>query len=592
MAKLDPRLASTVPELFARRAGQSPDAIAYTQFDRATKQWTDVTWLQMHGQVEQWKRGFAASDLAAGDRVAVLLDNGLDWVRFDQAALAMGLVTVPLFSTDSPENWAYILRDSEPNLAMLGKRDDWNRLKPLSHEFPSVKIVICVADDDMAADGECLSLENWLTRGTEAPSVEIMPEALATITYSSGTTGHPKGVMLSHRNMVSAARSVLARNSGYESDVFLAFLPMAHVFARTVEYYLAMMCGARLGFARSVAQLSDDLMVIRPTILMGVPRIYERAWTSMESSLSASRLGRWIFKTAVALYPIRHRTIVHRLASRAATAIIRKRVLARFGGRLRLTVSGSAPLSGELASGLRAVGMPLVEGYGMAEAAGPVSGDAVSDYQPGTVGRLLDNVEARLSDSNELLIRSVSVMQGYWGKSEESAKAIDRDGWLRTGDLAEWVGDRIKIVGRVHEVIGTATGEKLAPSDVEFRITSDALFDQAVVVGNNRPFIVGLVVLNRSKWVDFAAQHELDDGEPNSRSTEKLFLQRIAALTADLPNYARVRRLYATLEPWTAEAGLATVTINSRDPESSSNSVAPLTASTSGPPSRRAPDRR
>lgn len=560
MASVEPGAATTIPAIFAERVGRSAEIVAYTQFNRKTNVWVNTTWSQVRDLVEQWRRGFAASKVAPGDRVALLLDNGLNWVCFDQAALSLGLVTVPLFSTDSPENWAHILGDSAPALLMVGRSHDWDRLRPLRDRFPSVRTIVCAGADAATAE-DIVSLSDWLERGVSPPRVDVQPDALATITYSSGTTGRPKGVMLSHGNLASATSAVLASNRGYNSDVFLSFLPMAHAFARTVEYYAAMACGGRMAFARSIAELADDFTTVRPTILMGVPRIYERAWTRIEAASKATPLGAWMFKAAVGLYAIRNRSIAHRVASRALTNLVKRQVLARFGGRLRLVVSGSAPLSRDLALGLRAVGLPLVEGYGMAEAAGPVSGDTVADYQAGTVGYLLQNVDARLSETGELLIRSPSVMQGYWGKAEETKQAIDEDGWLHTGDLAEWVDKRIKIVGRVHDVIVTATGEKLAPAEVEFRIASNPLFDQVVVIGNNRPFVTALAVLDQERWAEVARANALDPAEPNTSKAEKLLLKTIAATTADLPNYAQVRRLHATLEPWTAEGGLATVTM-------------------------------
>ncbi len=552
--------AETIPQIFAERVDRSPNSIAYTEFDKGARVWVDTTWREVAALVERWRRAFARSGLTAGDRVALLLDNGLNWVCFDQAALSLGLVAVPLFGTDSPENWIYVLRDSSPALLLIGKYSDWKRLQPRQSEFSSIRTIVCAAGSQVAGTS-VLSLSDWLSGGIEPPKVEVTPETLATITYSSGTTGHPKGVMLTHGNLANAARSVLARHPGYDTDVFLSFLPTAHVFARTVEYYAAMICGGRLAFARSIAELPQDFMVIRPTVLMGVPRIYERAWNAIESASKSSALSARLLNAAVRLYPIRARSVAHRTASWMATRIVRKKILARFGGRIRLAVCGGAPLSSELAVRLRAVGLPLVEGYGMAEAAGPVSGDFVADYQPGTVGRLLNNVEARLLDGGELLIRSPSIMRGYWGRPDETEQAIDKDGWLHTGDLAEWVGERIRIVGRIHDVIITATGEKFASSELEMRIASDPLFEQAIVVGNNRSFVAALVVLNPLGWTDLASIRGIDPGNPNAREAEMVLLERIGAVTKDLPSYCQVRRLHAMLEPWTVETGLATATM-------------------------------
>lgn len=553
----------TIPQIFNARVAATPDSIGYAHFDRNTGRWVDTTWAQMRDMVEAWKRAFAASRASPGDRVALLLDNGVYWVCFDQAALSLGLVTVPLYGTDSPDNWAHVLQDSAPVLLLVGKLDPWHRLEALRGQFPSVRTVVC-ADPEAVTEGGISSLSDWLSSGVEPPDVRVTPDTLATITYSSGTTGRPKGIMLSHRNLTHATACAFALTPGRATDVFLSYLPLAHVFARTVEYYSAMLCGGRMVFARSVAELAEDFNIVQPTILMGVPRIFERVWQRIEGASKSSMIANWLFRAAVRLHPIRHRSIAHRIASDVATRLVSKPVLAKFGGRVRLVVSGSAPLSKELAHGLRAVGLPVVEGYGLAEAAGPVSGDEISDYQPGTVGPPLEGVEARLSDRGELLVRSPSVMVGYWGRDDETAQAIDRDGWLHTGDLAEWVDGRIRIVGRVHDIIVAATGEKLAPSDVESRITHDPLFNQAVVIGNHRQFVAAIVVLEPSAWDELARSSDLDPSNPGSREAEKLLLKRVAALTTDMPKCAQVRRLHATLEPWTADNGLATATLKLR----------------------------
>jgi long-chain acyl-CoA synthetase len=224
-------------------------------------------------------------------------------------------------------------------------------------------------------------------------------------------------------------------------------------------------------------------------------------------------------------------------------------------------VCGGAPLSADLARALKTVGLPLIEGYGLAEAAGPVSGDELSEYSPGAVGRPLPGTDVRISESGEILLRSSAVMSGYWKRPEETAEAIDRDGWLHTGDVGELRDGRLYIHGRMRDIIVLSTGEKLAPSDLETRIITDPLFEQAMVVGDRRPIVAALVVLDKERWTDFAKENAIASEDPNDPGCEQALRQHIGRLCRAFPEYAQVRRVHAGFDPWTTEAGLLSVTL-------------------------------
>jgi long-chain acyl-CoA synthetase len=402
----------------------------------------------------------------------------------------------------------------------------------------------------------------WLPRIPTPATPVFEGDTLATITYTSGTTGRPKGVMLTHRNIIVAASATLKRNPGYLEDVFLSFLPMAHIFERTTEYYLAMMSGGQIAFARSVADLPEDFATIRPTIVMGVPRIFEKVWKGVVTSAARNPLGRWLIDRVAALGPD---TGVNTLAERAQRLLIKlfitKNLLKRLGGRLRLTVCGGAPLSADLAKSLRVIGLPLLEGYGLAEAAGPVSGDHLAEYQPGAVGRPLDGVEISITDTGEILLRSQSVMSGYWKRPDETAKALDEDGWLHTGDIGELRDGRLYVHGRMRDLIVLSTGEKLAPADIESQIITDPLFEQALVIGDKKPIVAALVVLDIEQWSEFAAEKGLDPADLNGPASEQALRKRISAKCLAFPDFAQIRRIGVSLEPWTADEGLLSVTL-------------------------------
>lgn len=550
-----------ISALFDERVRRTPERIAYRQFEPADRCWQNYSWRDMAAKVARWRSGFAGCDLVSGERVAVLLKNSVEWVSFDLAALSLGLVTVPLHVTDGPHNWADQLADSEARLLLVGELEQWRLLAPLRDRFPGLEHVVCVEPDTRALQ-EAVSLESWLDNGVAASAADIPGDALATITYTSGTTGRPKGVMLSHRNMIAAVSATAERNPGYLEDVFLSFLPMAHIFERTTEYYLAMACGGQIAFARSIPDLPEDMAVVRPTVVMGVPRIFERVWKGVVSSASSNPLGRWLLNRAMAIGPDTSRDgFSNKTVRWLIKHLITGKLLKRFGGRMRITVCGGAPLSADLAAVLRTIGLPLIEGYGLAEAAGPVSGDELSEYRPGSVGRPLPGIKVRIAENGEILLHSASVMSGYWKRPEETTEAIDEEGWLHTGDVGELRDGRLYIHGRLRDIIVLSTGEKLAPSDLESRIITDPLFEQAMVIGDRRPIVVALVVLDRNAWNDFAAKEGLDPNEPNNHACEKALREHIGRLCRGFPDYAQIRRVHADFDPWTTEAGLLSVTL-------------------------------
>jgi long-chain acyl-CoA synthetase len=416
-------------------------------------------------------------------------------------------------------------------------------------------------------------LEEWLQRGEEpGPPVRRRPSDLATIIYTSGTTGRPKGVMLSHANLLKAVDSVLERTAASPEDVFISYLPLAHAFERTIGYYLPMMAGCRVEYARSPRSLSEDLRIIRPTVFVGVPRVFERAFVKIKGEASASLVARTLLAWTEAVGWRRFQAEQRQgpplsLPERLAWPLLRRavagRILQAFGGRVRVAVTGGAPMPGPVARFFVSLGLPLLEGYGLAEAAAPVCGNALDDNVIGSVGRPMAGTEVQLSEDGELLVRSPSVMMGYWNQPEKTKAAFDSAGWLRTGDVAEIVDGRIYIRGRIKDIIVTSTGEKVPPADMEAAIVADPLFKQALVTGERRPFLVALLVLDPERFAEFAA----GTGIPttiNLLSEPKLIkavLGRLAKLLDRFPTYAQVRGVHLTFDEWTVDNGLMTTTM-------------------------------
>lgn len=569
------RQATTLWGLFRERVRRNPDAIAYREYNRAEGGWRDHTWRTISERVNRFRAALARENITPGDRVAVLLPNGTDWVCLDLAAHGSGLVVVGLYPHDTAVSNAYILGHSDARLLLLDSEARWKSLWPFRSGFPSLaRVWIRDAEGSPAARGEgviACKLADVLASATEPPLQHPTgPSDLATLIYTSGTTGRPKSVMLSHFALLWNAQSSAVVIPPRRNDVFLSILPIAHVFERTVGYYLPMMGGSTIAYARSAQDLPEDLLAVRPTAMLGVPLLFERMAAAVRAKVAESAVRRNLLQMTISSGYRRFEAAQHRggpgLMARLLWPILKRyvatRVLAAFGGRLRVAISGGAPLEQSVARMLIGLGLPLVEGYGLTEAAPVVAANKLDDNLPGSVGRPLDGIEVKLTSKSELLVRSPSIMMGYWKDAAEMARTLDPMGWLSTGDVAEIDEDgRIFIRGRLRDVIVLSIGEKVNPTVVEAELTRDPLFEQVVAVGSRRPFLAAVIALNADAWKLFAADKGLDPEQPNHAASKTELLARITSLLAAQPRYAQVRAVHLTLEPWTIDAGLLTPTL-------------------------------
>jgi len=528
----------TLPELFAQRVAATPEGAAYRQYDRAAGRWDTLTWREMGGRVARWRRALAAENLAPGSRVAILAKGSIEHVCMDQAILSLGCVPVPLHAIDNPESIAYILGDSSARLLFMETFRRWEPLAKLRAQFPQLRKVLCL---DRPSDAEPVCVDDWLSSaGAEPPPAAIEPESLAAIVYTSGTTGKPKGVMLTHRNVVSNVQALLEIVEVRADDQFLSFLPLSHTFERTVGYYTPIAAGSCVAYARSVQELSQDMVAIRPTILVSVPRIYERIYARLQEN-PVARL-QWGLLDWLLIGP---------------------RVRAQFGGRLRFAITGGAAMSLAIAERFRALGVEVLQGYGMTESSPVISANRPGANDPVSVGPPIPGVEVKIGENDELLARGPNVMAGYLNRPEDTRKAVT-DGWLHTGDQATIRPDgRIVIKGRIKDIIVTSTGEKIAPGDMELAIQADPLFSQTIVIGENRPFLAVLAVLDAHEWKKASAEI----GAPvESAAAKKFALERIRKALSAFPAYAMPRAIWLTRDPWTIDNGLITPTLKVKRP--------------------------
>lgn len=568
--------AGTLWGLFCERVRRSPQTVAYREYDPAAQIWRAHTWQAVAERTDRMRRALARTGLKPGERIAVLLPNSTDWVCFDLAAHSLGLVVVALYPHDSAANNAYIIGHADARLLLLDTPDRWRSLLPHRSEFSALEQV-WIRDGDLPSAKETdpvagKALGSILVDAdkTTVPTAPLTPDMLATLIYTSGTTGRPKGVMLSHRAILWNAAASASIIPPTPEDTFLSILPLAHAFERTVGYYLAMSGGAAIAYARSPQELREDLVTIRPTVLLGVPRLYERIYAAIRSKGEENAFKRLLLRHAVALgwrqFEAEQRRgpglgFFGRMYWALLKRLVSKPAMAAFGGRLRVAVSGGAPLDEEIASFLIGLGLPLVEGYGLTETAPVVAANGLDDNLPGSVGRPLQDVDLRIGERGELLVRSPAAMMGYWKDDEQTARTIDADGWLATGDIAEIRDGRVFIRGRLKELLALSTGEKVNPNVIEAELIREPLFEQVAVVGDGRPFVAALIVLNEAAWKRFAETENADPRQPNAKPVKEAILTRIRKLLAPLPRSAQVHGIHLFVEPWTIDAGLLTPTL-------------------------------
>lgn len=570
---------TTLPQLLVNSVERYGEREALRQFDKETKSWHSLSYAQLMVRVMEWRRAYAAMNLERGTRIGILMPNSIDHACADQAALANGLVPVPLHAIDTPGASAFILSDSRAKVLVTNKLTRWKQIKAAGGDLQDLTAVIITENEVDDETGMVRGLSEWLAAGTHVVELPEGPKEddLAGIVYTSGTTGRPKGVMLTHGNIVSNVKATLECVFPQVGDIFLSFLPLSHTFERTAGYYLALATGCTIAYNRSVLLLADDLKTIRPTVIISVPRVYERIFARVHDKLKKSRpAARYFFDWAVEIgwrdfcrrnhLPVEHtgrawldglmRPLVRKVSST---------LLDQFGGRLRIAISGGAALSSKVARTFCGLGLPIIQGYGMTEASPIIAGNNRTLNQPNTVGKPFNNVEVRLGEGDEIQIKGPSITRGYWNRPDATADAFTEDGWFRTGDVGGFneLG-LLSIKGRIKEIIVTSTGEKVPPADLEAAIETDPLFSQCYVIGENRPYLSLITVVNPDEWASFAKSCGVDPADPASLdnpSVKTAALKRAKTAAGEFPHYALPRAVVLTQEPWTIENGLITPTL-------------------------------
>jgi long-chain acyl-CoA synthetase len=538
--------------------------------------WAEVSWEEADERVRAYANGLLARGVRKGDAFGILAQNDVDWALMDFALACIGAVGVPIYANNAPRDVGYLLEHSEAVGVVCGDADQLAKVEAVAESLPNLKHILTFHDlPGLAAQGRDFATSN--PTELDDATAAIDEEDLYTIIYTSGTTGPPKGCMLSHRNYYAMTSVVESMEDHYRGDdLMLLYLPLAHNFGR-----LMLLTGAYVGFP--IAFLPDPLRVgeamleVRPTVLPSVPRVYEKVYSAVrarfDEATGAKRklidwalpIGREVSRLEGAGKPVpaglRAR---HRIADRLVFAKVKERL----GGRLRIPISGGAPLAREIAEFFDAIGIRILEGYGLTECTTAASTNRPNAYRFGTVGRALPGFEVKLAEDGEILVRSETVFQGYFKDPEATAAVVSEDGWLKTGDIGELDEDGfVSITDRKKDILVTAGGKNVAPQNIENELKTSKYVSQALVVGDRKPYVAALITLDEVELGRWAAEQGIEGDVAMLARDERVrdLLQEVVDdVNRDRSRFEQVKRFVILPRDFSMEHGEVTPTLKLR----------------------------
>lgn len=568
----------TLAELFLTAVEKHGDRLAYEYFPDEGSGLKGITFDEVYEVVSSAAAGLQALGLSSGDKVAILSENCPEWALADFACLCTGILDVPIYDTLTISQVAYILENSEAQLVFVSDAGQAEKALEARRQIGrDVRVVMFNATDP--PEDDVLVWRDFLEhgrnaaaggdRGFRAKALEAGPEDVATILYTSGTTGDPKGVMLTHNNVSSNVRSITRVLPTKTGDSSLVFLPLSHVFQRTGSY-LHFSHGVTQVFAHSMSTVAADLKIVRPHIAISVPRLYEKIYNViMEVQGIKKKVVQWAREVGEAWADEklagREPSGVLKFKHAIADVLVFRRIRSEMGGRVRYFVSGGAPLSAEINRFFFSAGIQIYEGYGLTETSPGTNFNTPEHLRIGTVGKPIPGTEIRIGEGGEVLVRGPQVMKGYFAMPEATAKAIDAEGWFSTGDVGEIDKDGfLRITDRIKDIIVTAGGKNVAPQPIENRLKGDDFIEQAVMLGDRRSYCVVLVVPSFPNLEAWARKSGINAPGQKlllaSKPVQEYMEARVLACLEDLASYEKPKKIGLIAAPFTVEDGTLTPT--------------------------------
>ncbi len=578
-------VASTIPRMFldvCDRFANRADKVAYAR--KRSGVWERVTHDQLREEVECLAAGLVHLGLRPGERVGIVSENRVEWAQADFAISAIGAVDVPVFHTLTDQQLAYIFRDCEASVVFVSNALQASKIVAVRDQIPSLRFIVTMNTDVEITEGlirfsDVIDLGRRLysaddrRKNFQAMAERAQPNDLLTLIYTSGTTGHPKGVMLSHHNILSNIAAAMEVFSIGEDDVFLSYLPMCHSYERMSGYYLAFACGCSTYVAESIETVAENMREVHPTVMTSVPRLFERIRLRIEGTIQKDT-G---IRRTIALWALGVGkrvaegtcTWMDKVMVTVADRLVFSKIRARMGNRLRFFISGGAALSYDDGIFFKALGITILEGYGLTETSPVLTVNREGDEKLGTVGKPLPNVEIRIAADGEIMARGPNVMMGYWRDEAATREVLEPDGWFHTGDIGELDTDgRLKITDRKKHILVSSGGKNIAPLPVESALLASRLISQVILIGDGRDYCTALVVPEREAAEAFASERGLTfptwEALAMSSDLYHAIQADIQTLQKEFSKFERARRFRVLTEPFTIENGMLTPTLKVR----------------------------
>ena len=569
----------TINEVFKNRADKYKERLAVEK--KLNGRWEKVTWRDYYDQARSVGLGLYSMGIKKGDMIAILSENRLEWLFTDMGALGIGAVVVPVYTTLVAEEVKYIAENSGAKVLFVENRMQLEKALSFVDEVDTLeKIIVFNNNDAKSSHPAVMSFDDLVAAGKEnieKPALfetlvtDVTPDDLATIVYTSGTTGVPKGAMITHKNIMAVIRSLdsIEPKFAYDTDQTVPLLPLSHVFERVAGHFYGMYVGLTASYAESIDTFVVDVKEKRPTVVLAVPRVCEKVYQRIlgqveEQDAWKQKMFHWGYNIGLEISALREKKkpipLVLGLKYKLAYTLIFKKLADALGGRVRWMTASGAPTSRDIILFFNASGITVIEGYGMTESCAPATMSNLNDYKIGTVGKPIPNVEVKIADDGEILIKGDNVFAGYWKMEKETKNAFTPDGYLMSGDIGQFDEDGfLSITDRKKDLIITSGGKNIAPQKIEGIFKFDPLFAQFIVVGERKKFLSALVNINLEQAERLAAQQNIGFSKPEDLLDNKEFLKiidtHIAEKNQQLARYETIKKYRIIRDEFSQEGG-------------------------------------
>ncbi|HSP87879.1 MAG TPA: long-chain fatty acid--CoA ligase [Ignavibacteriaceae bacterium] len=569
----------TIPELYEYLTevyGKKTDKFVISR--KVIDKYEGISYQEFKEETDKFAFGLAALGTKREDKIAIISENRPEWVYSDMAILGLGAIDVPVYPSLTSESIEFILDNSESKGVIVSNKFQLNKILKVKENLKNLQFIILLNEKDIIPDKPFLySFKDVQEMGKIYKSnhpnhfsdsrKDVKENDICTIIYTSGTTGEPKGVMLTHKNILSNVHAALESFPINETDIFLSFLPLCHIFERMAGYYTGLSAGSSIYFAESIETVAQNLLEAKPTIMTTVPRLFERIYSKVIKNVESQKPSKqkifyWAVDVGKKYLDSKQNGKTNLLLSfqyKLADVLVFKKLREKTGGRLRFFISGGAALSKELGEFFEAAGIKIREGYGLTESSPVISANRVDDFKFGSVGKPLPGVEVKIASDGEILARGSNIMQGYY-KNKKETDSVIINGWLHTGDIGAFDSDGyLKITDRKKHLFKTSAGKYIAPTPIENLFLASKYIDQFMLIGDRRTFLSALIVPDFEAIKEYADAHNIPYNNVEDLVQKKeiydLIDKDMSQFQKKLANYERVRRFKLLEKPFSLESG-------------------------------------